>query len=69
MNAIQEKIQEILSISEPHMAYIRIATDQELSLEEGEIILQLYAEAHKVTFEEMAFYPNGERVLTPDMFQ
>ena len=28
-----------------------------------------YAEKHKVDLDEMTFYPDGERVLTPEMFQ
>lgn len=63
------KIEEILSISNPNKAYMMIATDEEISLDEAEEILELYQEMHGVTLIEMAFYPNGEKVLSEEMFR
>lgn len=63
------KIEEVLSISDPNEAYIMLATDVEIPLEEAEKILEIYQKKYGVTLVEMAFYPNGEKVLTAEMFQ
>ena len=68
MKTIQEKTEEILAISNLNEAYLRLALDESLPLDEKEKILMLYEEKHNVTGDEMAFYPNGEQVLTEEMF-
>ena len=60
---------EILSTSNPNEAYLMLATDVEIPLEEAEKILEMYQKKYGVTSTEMAFYPNGEKVLTEEMFQ
>lgn len=68
MKPIQEKTEEILAISNPNEAYLRLALDESLPLDEKEKILRQYEKKHNVTGDEMAFYPNGEQVLTEEMF-
>ena len=63
------KFKEILSINDPNKAYMMIATDEEISLDEAERLLEIYQKIHGVTLIEMAFYPSGEKVLTEEMFQ
>lgn len=68
MDRLQEKMEKILAIEDSHEAYIAIATDRELSMDDMEKIVEKYTEVHNVDDWEMAFYPDGERVLTPDLF-
>ncbi len=69
METFQEKLERILKIEDPHEACIAAATDWELPVDQLMAIIELYQDKHHVTANEMAFYPNGERVLTPEMFQ
>ncbi len=69
METFQEKLERVLKIEDPHEAYIAASTDLELDLEELGSILEAYQKKYHVKSYEMAFYPNGERVLTPEMFQ
>lgn len=68
MKTLEQKKQEYLSIADPRQALIKIATDKELKLDEMEQILMAYQEKHGVDIYEMGLYPNGERVLTEEMF-
>ncbi len=68
MKTFEQKKQEILEMTDPRQACIKISTDKELSLLEMEKIFLAYQKKHGVEMEEMCFYPNGERVLTPEMF-
>ena len=68
MKTVREKVEKILTISDPNKAYKVLATDEEIPLDEAEKILNLYQQKHGVTLTEMAFYPSGEMVLTEDMF-
>ena len=68
MTAIEKAKKEILAITDPRKAYIALATNRDVPLDEGEKILEAYMEKYGVDADEMAFYPNGERVLTLDMF-
>ena len=62
------KVERFMAIEDPREAYIAIATDKELTLDIVEKLVEMYMERHNVDEDEMAFYPDGERVLTPDMF-
>lgn len=68
MKTYEQKKREVLSITDPRKAYIKLATDKGLKLDEKDKLMTEYLEKYKVEAEEMAFYPNGERVLTPEMF-
>ena len=68
MKTFEQKKQEALSMANPREACIKIWTDKELSLSEMEQIETAYQEKYGVGMEEMCFYPNGERVLKPEMF-
>lgn len=68
MKTFEEKKQEALAITDPRQAHIKIWTDKELSLLEMDEIAMAYQEKYGVGMEEMSFYPNGERVLTAEMF-
>ena len=68
METFEKKKQEALSITDPRQACIKISTDKELTLTEIEQITMAYQEKYGVGMEEMCFYPNGERVLTAEMF-
>ena len=63
------KVERIMAIEDPREACIAIATDKELTLDIVEKLLEMYMERHNVDADEMGYYPDGERVLTPDMFQ
>lgn len=69
MKTIQEKTEEYLAISNPNEAYLRLTLEENLPVDEIEKIMKLYMEKHNVTATEMAFYPNGERVLSLEMLQ
>ena len=64
----ETKVERLMAIEDPRKAYIAIATDQELRADEMEMLVHMYTEKHNVDSFEMAFYPNGEQVLTPDVF-
>ena len=56
----------IMAMSDPHEALKQIEKKIEaenLSLQEMEDRVEEYASLHKIDPMEMAFYPNGERVL------
>ena len=59
------KYEKYLKIPDPHEALKAIALSEALGLNEIEEAVALYAEIHGITTEEMAYYPNGERVLQP----
>ena len=59
---------EIMNIKDPHKALLAIAEKIEaddLGLVEMENRVEQYANLHGITPDEMAFYPNGERVIQP----
>ena len=68
MQTFEKAMKEILAITDPREAYIALATNMDIPLDEGEKILEAYIEKYGVDEYEMAFYPNGERVLKPEMF-
>ena len=57
------KYREYLTINDPHEALKTIALSEELSLEEIEEAVTMYAKLHGITVEEMSYYPNGENVI------
>jgi len=60
--------EELLAIKNPHEAAIAISTEESLSLKEKMELLSRYETLHNITVDEMMYYPNGERVLKPEMF-
>lgn len=59
---------QIMEMSDPHKALLAIAEKIEaddLGLVEMENRVEQYANLHGITPDEMAFYPNGERVIQP----
>ncbi len=59
---------KIMEIKDPHKALLAIAEKVEtdnLGLVEMESRVEQYANLHGITTDEMAFYPNGERVIQP----
>ena len=69
MESIEEKMARLLAIEDPHEAYIAIATDPELPLDIAEKLVDKYVEIHNIDEDDMAFYPDGERVRKSEMFQ
>ncbi len=58
---------EIMSIKDPNKALLEIENKvhlENLSLEEMEDMMEMYAEMHNTTTEQMAYYPNGENVIS-----
>lgn len=72
MEAWEKKLAEIMEMEDPRKAYIELAMllhREHLPLTLGEEWIPQYMELHGIEDEnEMAYYPNGERVLTPEMF-
>ena len=62
-------VKRLLEIKDPREAQIAITTSKNLDLAEISQVLKRYMEIHNVTLAEMAYYPNGEQVLKPEMFQ
>lgn len=63
--------QEIMKISDPNEAMKQIAlkVDREkLPVQEMEDQMEAYKRIHNVTVDEMAYYPNGEQVVTEELF-
>lgn len=59
---------KIMEMKDPHKALLAIAEKIEaddLGLVEMENRVEQYADLHGITPDEMAFYPNGERVIQP----
>lgn len=57
---------EIMKMQNPHealKAIMRKAEAEMTPLEEVENRVEQYANLHKIEVDEMAFYPNGEKVL------
>lgn len=72
MEKWKQKMAEIMEMSDPRKAMVEMATlvhREHLDLTILEEKMDEYAEKHKVDLDEMTYYPNGERVLTPEMFQ
>ena len=69
MESIEEKIARILAIEDPHEAYIEAGTDPELPMDIAEKIIDEYIKLHNIDEDDMAFYPNGEQVLTLEVYQ
>lgn len=61
------KKQEIMQIQNPQEAWKAIATSG-LPMDEILSMAQEYAEQNGIEIEEMAYYPNGEQVLSREMF-
>lgn len=60
------RMEEILKTENPNEAMKKIykeVTENNLSIQEMEEMVQEYSKAHNVTADEMAFYPTGERVI------
>ena len=70
MEQWQEKLAKIMEMEDPHKALIemaRLVYQENLSLEILDNAVTAYTEKHNVEEDEMAFYPNGERVLSPEV--
>lgn len=68
----KQEMAEIMEIKDPRKALIEIMmlVDKEnLEPDVLEEAMDEYMAKHGVKLEEMALYPDGERVLTPEMFQ
>ena len=48
---------------------LNAGTDPELPLDIAEKVVKKYAEMHNVDMDEMGYYPNGERVLSLEVYQ
>lgn len=59
------KYEKYMKIANKYEACKAIALSEELSLMEIQEAVELYAKTHGITVDEMAFYPNGERVIQP----
>ena len=71
MKSAQEIAEIILAISNPHEAYLKLVAlthTENLPLDEGEKILEQYTEKYSIDLAEMVYHPNGERVLTYDVY-
>ena len=60
--------EEIMENKDPHQALIAIMTSKNFDLTEMSQMMEEYAKKYGITTDEMAFYPNGERVITPEIF-
>lgn len=63
--------QEIMEIKDPNEAMKQIALKvdrEELPVREMEDWIEEYKRIHNVTVDEMAYYPNGEQVVTEEIF-
>ncbi len=69
MESKEATVKRLLEIEDPREAQIAITTSKNLSLLEMSQVLTEYKKKHNVTGFEMAYYPNGEQVLKPEMFQ
>ncbi len=59
---------KIMEMEDPHKALLAIVEKIEmddLGLVEMEDRVDQYANLHGITVDEMAFYPNGKRVIQP----
>ena len=57
---------EIMKMNDPHEALKQMekkVEEENLPIEELEVQPERYAKLHGITVDQMAFYPNGERVL------
>ena len=67
----EQRLTEIMEMPDPREAMIemaRLVHRQGLDLTILEQAMQQYATKHNVDPDEMTFYPNGETVLTQDLF-
>lgn len=53
----------IMEIKDPREAYKTIALEESLSMDERMDLVDQYAETHKIDPLEMAYYPDGTRVM------
>lgn len=63
--------QEIMGIKDPNEAMKQIALKverEELPVQEMEDWIEEYKRLYNVTVDEMAYYPNGEQVVTEELF-
>ncbi len=61
---------EIMKIQDPHKALLEIERKvhvEFLPIQDMEDAVEKYIQIHGITLEEMAFYPNGDRVIGPPM--
>ncbi len=68
MKEAEKAMKEILAIKDSRKAYVALSAKKELSLDEGKNILEAYMEKYGVELHEMAYYPNGEQVVKPEVF-
>ena len=57
---------EIMKMDDPHEALkqmVKKVDEENLPIEELEIQPERYAKLHRITVDQMAFYPNGDRVI------
>ena len=67
----KQRITAVMEISDPRKAMVemaRLVHLQNLDLTILEQAMHEYAIKHDIELDEMTFYPNGENVLTPDLF-
>ena len=72
MEQWKKRMAEIMEMDDPRKAMVeitRLVVTEQLPLELLETAPEEYAAKHKVDVNEMAFYPNGERVVSLETFQ
>ena len=63
-------MEQIMQMEDPHEALKAImAGSKYLSLTEIFEVVERYLQLHQIDLDKMAFYPNGERVVTLEMVQ
>ena len=71
MKSAQEILEEILAISNPNQACLKLveSTQKEnLPLDELEKILEAYLKKYNIDLDDMVSYPNGEMVITLEVY-
>ena len=69
MKTLEEKRCEIFAIKDPHEACIQLSTDMECPLDIAEQVMKEYMEKYGLCAEEMMYYPNGQPVVTLEVFE
>ena len=71
MEQWEKKLAEIMELKDPRKAYIEIALlvhREKLSMTVAEDAVDEYIKRYNIDEDDMAFYPDGERVLSPELF-
>lgn len=72
MKTYEEVLKEVLETKDPREAMIKIIMgwkEAKLGLTAIIEMMEAYMKKYGVEDYEMAYYPNGERVVSPEMFQ